>query len=101
MIFSSILPACATSEMPPLVTAPCPILLFMEYHDDDIFPLLRRHLAPPPNTDDDVEQSPAQRGITVEGDLEQLNGDSVPSGSLSVRQGADGVCQLLHRRLNS
>ena len=25
---------------------------------------------PPPNTNDDVEQSPAQGGITVEGDLE-------------------------------
>ena len=27
---------------------------------------------PPPNTKDDIEQSPAQGGITVEGDLEQL-----------------------------
>ena len=40
----------------------------MEYHDDGIFPLLR-HLAPPPNTNDDIEQSPVQGGITVEGDL--------------------------------
>ena len=56
----------------------------MEYHNDGIFPMLR-HLAPPPNTNDDIEQSPAQGGITVEGDLEQLNGDSVRSDSLSVR----------------
>ena len=81
-----------------VVAAQCWILLFVEYHDDGIFPLLR-HFAPPPNTDDDIEQSPAQ--ITVEGDLEELNGDSVWSDSLSVRQGADGVCQLLHRGLNS
>ena len=48
-----------------------------------------------------IEQSPAQGGITVEGDLEQLKGDSVRSDSLFVRQRADGVCQLLHRELNS
>ena len=56
---------------------------------------------PPPNTNDDIEQSPAQGGITVEGALEQLNGDSVRPDSLSVRQRADGACQLLHRGLNS
>ena len=85
----------------PVVAALCPILLFVKYHDDGIYPLLR-YLAPPPNTNDDIEQSPAQGGITVEGDLEQLNGDSVRSDdSLSVRQREDGVCQLLHRRLNS
>ena len=72
----------------------------MEYHDDDIFPLLR-HLVPPLNMNNDIEQSQAQGGIAVEGDLEQLNGDSVRSNSLSVRQRADGVCQLLHRGLNS
>ena len=44
---------------------------------------------------------PSQGGITVEGDLEQLNGDSVRSDSLSVRQRADGACQLLHRGLDS
>ena len=69
----------------PVVAALCPTLLFMEYHDDGIFPLLR-HLALPPNTNDDIEQSPAQGGIAIEGDLEQLNGDSVQSDSLSVRQ---------------
>ena len=32
---------------------------------DGIFPLLR-HLAPPPNTNDNIEQSPAQgRGLTI------------------------------------
>ena len=73
----------------PVVAALCPILLFVKYHGDGIFPLLR-HIAPPPNTNDDIEQSPAQGGITVEGDLEQLNGDSVRSDSLlSVRQRAD------------
>ena len=56
----------------PVVAALCPILLFVKYHDDGIFPLLR-HLAPPSNTNDDIEQSPAQGGITVEGDLEHYN----------------------------
>ena len=60
----------------PVVAALCPILLFVKYHDDGIFPLLR-HLASPPNTNDDIEHYPTQGGITVEGDLEQLNGDSV------------------------
>ena len=72
----------------------------MEYHNDGIFPLLR-YLAPPLNTNDDIEQSPAQGRITVERDLEQLNGDSVRSDSLSVHQRVDGVCQLLNRGLNS
>ena len=72
----------------------------MEYHDDGILPLLW-HFASAPNTNDDIEQPPAQGGITVEGDLEQLDGDSVRSDSLSVRQRADGACQLLHRELNS
>ena len=49
----------------PAVAAFCPILLFMEYHDDGIFPLLW-HLAAPPNTNGDTEQSPVQGGITVE-----------------------------------
>ena len=84
----------------PEVVAICSILLFMEYHDDGIFPLLW-HLAPPLNTNDDTEHSPAQGGITVEGDLEQLNEDSARSDSISVRQRADSTCQLLHRRLNS
>ena len=84
----------------PVVAALCPILLFVKYHDDGIFPLLW-HLAPPPNTNDDIEQSPAQDGFTVESDLEQLDGDYVRSDSLSVCQRADGVCQLLHRGLNS
>ena len=77
-----------------------PIFLFMEYHNDGIFPLLRP-LAPPSNTNDDIEQSSAQGGITVEGYLEELNGDSVRSVSLSDRKRTDGVCQLLHRGLNS
>ena len=66
----------------PVVAKLCPIFLFVEYHDDGIFPLLR-HLASPPKTNDDIEQSPAQGGITVEGDLEQLNGDSIRADSLS------------------
>ena len=99
MLFSSILPRALPARCP-VVAALCPILLFVEYHDDGIFPLLR-HLASSLNTNDDVEQSPAQGGITIEGDLEQLNGNSVRSNSLSVRQRADGVCQLLHRGLNS
>ena len=84
----------------PVVAALCPILLFMEYHDGDTFPLLR-HFVLPQNTNDETEQSPTQGGITVEGDLEQLNGDSVRAESLSVRQRVDGACKLLHRGLNS
>ena len=56
---------------------------------------------PPSNTNDDIELSPAQGRIAVEGDLEQLNGHSVRCDSLSVYQRADGVCQLLHHGLNS
>ena len=65
------------------------------------FHSLLRHLGPSPNINDDIEPSPAQDGITVEGDLDQLNGDFVRSDSLSVHQRADGACQLLNRRLNS
>ena len=84
----------------PVVDALYQIFFFVGYHDDGIFSLLR-DFPPTPNTNDDVEQSPLQSGITVEGYLEELNGDSVRSDSLSVRQRADGVCQLLHRGLNS
>ena len=45
---------------------------------------------PSPNTNDDIEQSPAQGGITVEGDLEQLNGGSVRSDSLFFRSPTSG-----------
>ena len=38
----------------------------------------------PPNTNDDIEQSPSQGGTPVEGNLEPLNGDSARSDSLSV-----------------
>ena len=57
--------------------------------------------SPPSNRNDDIEQSPTQGCIAVEGDLKQLNGDSVRSDSLSNRQQADGTCRLLHRGLNS
>ena len=98
MIFTSILPACATSEMP--LQMPHSVrssflwiaMMMASFHC---------YLAPPPNTNDDIEQSPVQGGIAVEGDLEQLNGDSVRSDSFSVHQRADSVCQLLHRGLNS
>ena len=39
----------------------------------------------PPNTNDGIEQSPSPGAIIVEGGLEQLNGESVRSDSLSVR----------------
>ena len=65
-----------------------------------LFQLLR-HVAPRPNRNDDIEQSPVQGGITVEGDIEQLNEGSVRSDSFSVHQRVGGVCQLLHRELNS
>ena len=56
----------------------------MEYHDDGLFPTAAAPPPPHPNTNDDIEQSPAQGGIVVEGDLEQLNRDSVQYDSLSV-----------------
>ena len=40
----------------PVVAALYPIFLFVEYHDDGIFSLLR-HLGPPPNMYDDIEHS--------------------------------------------
>ena len=69
MIFSIILPACATSEMT-LQLVHSARSFFLEYHNDGIFPLQLCHLAPPPNTNDDIEQSPARGEIIVEGDLE-------------------------------
>ena len=68
----------------PVVAALCPILVSVEFHDDDILSLLR-HPLPPPNTNDDIEQYPSQGGITIEGDLEQLNENSNRSDSLSFR----------------
>ena len=56
---------------------------------------------PPANTKDDIEQCPSQGRITVEGDIEQPNEDSVRSDRPSVRQRVDGVCQFQYRRLNS
>ena len=52
-------------------------------YDDVAFPLLQ-HLSSSPNTKDDVEQSPALSGITVEGDFGQVNGDSIQSDNLFV-----------------
>ena len=56
---------------------------------------------PPPNTNDDIEQSPSQRGIAVEGDLEQLNEDSARFDRLSLCQRVGDTCQLLHSGVNS
>ena len=96
MIFSSILPACATSEVP--LQLPHSVRSFFLWSTMMIASFYCCNTSPPPpNMNDDIEQSPAQGGIAVEGDLEQLNGDSVRSDSLSVRQRADGVCHLLHR----
>ena len=67
----------------------------MKYHNDGIFPLLR-HLAPPSDTNGDIEQSLAQDGIAVGGDLEQLNRDSARADSLSVKQRVDGACHLCY-----
>ena len=82
MIFSSILPACATSEIP--LYLPHSVLSFLwstlmmaSFHCRGTSP-------PPPNANDDVEQSLSQGGITVEGDLEQLDGNSIRSNGLSV-----------------
>ena len=48
----------------PVVSVLYPILRFVDHHDNGIFPLLR-HLVSPPNTNDDIEHSSAQGGITV------------------------------------
>ena len=48
--------------------------------------LLLRHFAPPPNTNDDIEQSPAQGRITVESDLEQLMFVSLSCGTSRLRE---------------
>ena len=68
----------------PVVAALCPILLLVKHLDDGVFPLLW-NISPPPNANDDVEQSLSQGGITVESDLEQLDGNSIRSNSLSIR----------------
>ena len=83
----------------PVAAVLIPILHFVEYCDDGIF-LILWHLPTPPSTNDDIEQSPSQGGITIEGKMEQVNGDFVRSDNLSVNQRADGACQLLHRGLN-
>ena len=67
----------------PVVAALCSILLLVEHLDDGIF-LLLRDVPPPRNANDDVEQSLPQGGLTVEGDLEQLDENSIRSNSLSV-----------------
>ena len=46
---------------------------------------------PSPNKNDDIEQSPSQGGITVEGDLEKINRNFVLPDSLSVPYRADGI----------
>ena len=58
----------------PVVAALCPILFCVEDHDDSI-PSPLRHPPPPSKCKQRYQQSPSQGGITVEGDLEQLNGD--------------------------
>ena len=85
MIFSSILRGVHCVRDTPVVAPLCPILSFGEYHDDGPFPLLRYSPPPPLNTNGDMELSPSQGGITVEDDLEQLNGDSIRSNSFFVR----------------
>ena len=62
----------------PVVAALCPILLFMEYLDDGIFSLIW-HLAPPPNTNDDVEQFHRSAGSPLRVILTSLT--ETPSGS--------------------
>ena len=78
----------------PVVAARCPIFLLVEHLGGCGFPLLR-NVSPRPNADDDVEQSLSQGGITVEGDLEQIDGNSIRSNSLSFakeRMGSVNSC---------
>ena len=56
---------------------------------------------PPPSADDDVEQFLSKGGIILEGDLEQLDGNSIRFNSLSVSSRPGGICQLLRHGLNS
>ena len=84
MIFSSILPACATSEIPLLLPHFARAFFLrsaMKMAYFHCFGTSRPHQIP----NDDM-QPPVQGGIAVEGDLEQLNGGSVRSNSLSVCQ---------------
>ena len=79
------MPACVTSDIPLQLPYSVRFLFFVEYHDDSVFSTAAAAPPPPPNTNDDIKQYPSQGGITVEGDdLEQLNGESVRSDSLSV-----------------
>ena len=73
----------------PVVVLLCPILLFMEYRDDGIFPLLR-HLAPAPNTNDDIEQSPALGAIKLLGPLSSTmmyDEDDLPLSGFALKVG--------------
>ena len=67
----------------PVVAELCPILLFVEHLDNGVFPLLW-NVSLPLHAIDDVEQSLSQGGITVEGDLQQLDGNSIRFNSLPV-----------------
>ena len=69
MIFSTSLAGVRYQRVTPVVATLCPILLFVEYHDDGIFPLVR-HLSPPSNTNDDIEQSSTQDGIADQVDFQ-------------------------------
>ena len=100
MIFSSILLACATSEMP--LQLPHSVQSFGSWSTMMMASFHYCGTSSPLQIRTTISsKSPAQGEITVEGDLEKLNRDSVWSDSLSIRQRADGVCQLLHRGLNS
>ena len=65
-------------DSPPVVVAICPTFLFVEYHDGGTSP------SPPPNTNDNIEQSPSPGEIVVEGNFGELNGDPVLAYSLSI-----------------
>lgn len=84
MILSIIFPACANSEM--LLALSHFVLSLLRNTSKVAFSRSCGTSHSPPNADDDVEQSLSQGEITVEGDVEQLDGNLVPSNSLSVAQ---------------
>ena len=97
MIFGSILPACATSEMP----------LYLPHSARSFFLWSTMMMAsfhccgtsPPLQIQTTTSSSLWRRAGPLLRVI--LNSSSIRSDNLSVRQRADGACQLLHRGLNS
>ena len=84
----------------PVSAALCPILCFVDYHDDDIFPLLR-HL-PPLQIQTTTSSSFQCRAALLLGVM--LNSSTETRSGLTAfpfATRADGACELLYRGLDS